>query len=155
MNSTSHLGIQNATIKVTLMGEFSCVTIEPITFAAKSAAELVAYLAIHKNRWVPRDEIADAIWPYTDIKVARTNLRKAAQRVRESFGTVDVLLKHADNLAINRQVLASDLDHAEVLHRQYAFAPHLPESVEKLLEEWKILDKPLLKGWDSESLTLS
>ena len=150
MNSTSHLGIQNATIKVTLMGEFSCVTIEPISFAAKSAAELVAYLAIHKNRWVPRDEIADAIWPYTDIKVARTNLRKAAQRVRESFGTVDVLLKHADNLAINRQVLASDLDHAEVLHRQYAFAPHLPESVEKLLEEWKILDKPLLKGWDSE-----
>ncbi len=150
MNSTPHLGIHSPPIHVTLMGEFSCITKETVSFSAKSAAELVAYLAIHKNRWVPRDEIADAIWPYADIKVARTNLRKAAQRVRESFGRVDVLLKHADNLAINRQALSSDLDLAEVLHRQYAFAPHLPESVEKLLEEWKILDKTLLTGWDNE-----
>ena len=150
MKSASHLGIQNPTVHLTLMGEFACKAKEPISFAAKSAAELVAYLSINKNRWVPRYEIADAIWPYTDIKVARTNLRKAAQRVRESFGGVDVLLKHADNLAINRQVLASDLDDAESYHRQYAFAPHLPESVEKLLEEWKILDRVLLDGWDNE-----
>ena len=144
------LGIQNPTFHIHLMGGFSCVASEPVSFAARSAAELVAYLMIHKNRWVPREEIADVFWPYTDSKVARANLRKAAQRVRESFGSVDVLLKHADTLSINRQLILSDLDEAESLHRQYAFAPHIPESIDRLWDEWKVLDQPLLEGWDSD-----
>ena len=150
MVSPLHLEIQNQPVQVKLMGEFSCSTDQPVQFSARSAAELVAYLAIHKNRWVPRDELAEAFWGSAEPKIARTNLRKAIQRVRESFGTVDVLLKHADSLAINRQVLVSDLDRAEVLHRHYSFAPQLPESIEKLLAEWKILDQNLLEGWMSE-----
>ena len=143
-------GLKEASIQLNLMGEFSCQSESPVSFAARSAAEVVAYLAIHKNRWVPREEIAECIWPDTDPKLARTNLRKATQRVRESLAPYDVLLKYSDNLAINRQLITSDLDRAENLHRQYAFAPHLPESVEKLWEEWQILDQVLLEGWDSE-----
>ena len=132
------------------MGEFSCSTTVPVLFAAKSAAEVVSYLALNRNRWVPREELAEAIWPMNDPKVARTNLRKAVQRVRESLGPQHVLLKHGDNLAIDGHLLVSDLDRAEVLHRQYAFAPHLPESIDKLFDEWRILDQPLLDGWESE-----
>ncbi|MBI1332301.1 MAG: tetratricopeptide repeat protein [Armatimonadetes bacterium] len=132
------------------MGEFSCASESPVSFAARSAAEVVAYLAIHRNRWVPREELAETIWPGTDQKVARTNLRKATQRVRESLSPHDVLLKYSENLAINRQLVESDLDRAEALHRQYAFAPHLTESVEKLWAEWQILDHTLLDGWDND-----
>lgn len=143
-------GAKDATIKLSLMGEFSCTSDAHVSFAARSAAEVVAYLALHKNRWVPREEIAECIWPSTDPKIARTNLRKATQRVRESLAPYDVLLKYSENLAINRQLVLSDLDQAENLHRQYAFAPHLPESVDKLWDEWRILDQVLLEGWDSE-----
>lgn len=150
MVSTSVTGKQGTTIQLNLMGEFSCHCDTVISFPARSAAEVIAYLTIHRNRWVSRDELAENIWPGTDLKVARTNLRKATQRVRDSLSPHDVLLKYADNLAINRQLVSSDLDMAENLHRQYAFAPHLPESVDKLYEEWKILDGELMVGWDND-----
>ncbi len=137
-------------VRLRLLGEFSCESDSSISFAARSAAEALAYLAIHRNRWVPREELADALWPATDLKVGRTNLRKATQRVRESLQPHEVLLKYAENLTIDRQIISTDLDDAEQLHRQYAFAPHLPESVEKLYEEWKLLDQPLLDGWDND-----
>jgi DNA-binding SARP family transcriptional activator len=150
MVSPSHLGVQNQPVQLKLMGEFSCATDKSITFSARSAAEVVAYLAIHKSRWVPREEIAEAIWPFTDPKVARTNLRKALQRVRESFGIDDLILKHGENIALNSHQISSDLDEARVLHRQYVFAPHLSESIDLLLEEWRILAQSLLEGWDAE-----
>ena len=150
MVSLSIDGKKDSEIHLQLMGEFSCQSTNPVSFPARSAAEVVAYLAIHKNRWVPREELAETIWPGTDPKIARTNLRKATQRVRESLAPFDILLKYSDNLAINRQIITTDIDHAEILHRQYAFAPHLPESVDKLWEEWKILNQPLLEGWESE-----
>lgn len=143
-------GTKNPLVSICLMGEFSCIVGQPVGFAARSAAELVAYLAINKNRWVPRDEIAEALWPYTEPKIARTNLRKAAQRVRESFGSVNVLVKSGNNLAIDQQLVQTDLEQAEALHRQYSFAPHLPESIESLKAEWKILDQPLLDNWDND-----
>lgn len=77
-------------------------------------------------------------------------MRKATQRLRESLAPHEVLLKSGDNLTIDRKLVSCDLDVAEQYHRQYAFAPHLPESVQKLFEEWKIIDQPLLDGWDSD-----
>lgn len=141
---------QEAAIQISLMGEFACLSHEQVSFPARSAAEVVAYLSIHKSRWVSRDELAEAIWPGTDPKVGRTNLRKAVQRVRETLGEHELLLKQGDTLAINREIVSIDLDAAEALHRHYAFAPHLPESVDKLYDEWQILDHQLLEGWDND-----
>ena len=150
MVSSSHLGIQVQPIQLKLMGEFACSTDQPVSFSARSAAEVVAFLAINKSRWVHREEIAEAIWPLTDPKVARTNLRKALQRVRESFGLDEVILKYGEMIAINSHQVTSDIDRAQALHRKYAFAPQLTESIDLLIEEWKILDQTFLDGWDAE-----
>ncbi len=141
---------QNQPFLVHVMGQFSCAGQTELSFAARSAATLIAYLVIHRNRWVTRQELVDQFWPGTEPSIGRANLRKAVQRARASFATPDVVLSDSDKISINRELVLSDLDRTDSLHRHYAFAPHLPESINYLLDEWKVLDRPLLENWDDD-----
>ena len=63
---------------VALLGRFQIivkgVSVDlSVTVRTQSA---VAYLAIHRDRWVSRHELAQILWPETDEDQARANLRK-------------------------------------------------------------------------------
>lgn len=52
----------------------------PLTVRTQSA---VAYLAIHRDRWVSRHELAQILWPETYEDQARANLRKLLHQLRQ------------------------------------------------------------------------
>jgi DNA-binding SARP family transcriptional activator len=52
------------------------------TFPSRSAAALLAYLAVQKDRFVPREVLADRFWPDLDETRARKALRTALYGVR-------------------------------------------------------------------------
>ena len=70
---------------VALLGRFQIivkgVSVDlSVTVRTQSA---VAYLAIHRDRWVSRHELAQILWPETDEDQARANLRKLLHQLRQ------------------------------------------------------------------------
>jgi DNA-binding SARP family transcriptional activator/predicted ATPase len=109
-----------------------CAPGRETAFTAERPFQLLAYLAI-KGRWVPRDELADLLYPGRGLESARSNLRKVLMLARrvEGAGTIELngdLLRwrpdcdlqrfeqacdagrHADALALYRGPLLHGLD---------------------------------------------
>ncbi len=122
----------------------------PVSFEAKSAAAVVALLTLAKGRPLSRDSIASTLWPGQDESGARTNLRKALQRVHKATQDENPFLTDGDHLRFDRDRVETDLEHAERLHRTFLLAARQPEGIQALSEEWALRRKPLLEGWDAE-----
>lgn len=54
-------------------------------FRSKSAAAVLAYIAVHDSRPVTRDELADAVWPESGQEESRQNLRTALSSLRRQL----------------------------------------------------------------------
>lgn len=46
--------------------------------------QLLTYLIVHRNRFVPRDELLEAVWP--DVTVTRASLTQAVSELRQALG---------------------------------------------------------------------
>lgn len=121
-----------------------------VAFEARTAAAVVAIVALAKGRAVPRDAVAAALWPDHDEAGARTNLRKALHRVRKAVPGVDLLLVEGDGLRLDASLVQSDLDRADRLHRTYLLAARQSEGMEALADEWQMRRRPLLEGWEAD-----
>lgn len=54
-------------------------------FRSRSAAAVLAYLALHVDRAVSRDELCEAIWPDHDPELSRSSLRTAVFSLRKQL----------------------------------------------------------------------
>jgi DNA-binding SARP family transcriptional activator len=50
----------------------------------RKARALLAYLAMHNGERVPRERLADLLWPYQDTEQARHSLRNCLLEVRKA-----------------------------------------------------------------------
>ena len=133
-------------VHLSLLGPFAATGPEgSVAFEARSAAAVVARVALGRGRPVPRDAVAEALWPDHDLVAARTNLRKALQRVRKA---APGLLAEDDGLRLADA--ETDIDQADRLHRTYLLATRQPEGTEALAREWEIRKKTLLEGWTDD-----
>ena len=121
----------------------------PVAFEAKSAAAVVALVALAKGRPLSRDSIAATLWPEQEESSARTNLRKALQRVHKATKEENPFLTDGDQLRFDPERVETDLDHAERLHRVFLLAARQPEGIEALSEEWTLRRKTLLESWEA------
>ncbi len=136
-------------VRISLLGHFAAATDEgPIVFEARSAAALVAFVALARDRSVSRDAVAAALWPGHEGVSARTNLRKAIQRVRKATPGREFLVADGEELFLRD--VETDLDRADRLHRTFLLATRQPEGTASLAQEWEIRSKTLLAGWDDE-----
>gem|GEM_PF-4297580 len=124
----------------------------PVLFEARSAAAVVAYLALARGRTVQRDAVAAALWPEHEAVSARTNFRKALQRVRKALPGNAPLFLEGEGMRLDPKGVETDLDRADRLHRIYLLAARQSEGVAALAEEWSLRRRPLLDGWEGEWL---
>jgi predicted ATPase/DNA-binding SARP family transcriptional activator len=93
-------------------------------FDARSAEALLVYLAL-QGRTVPRDVLADLLWPEHDAERSRANLRSAVYRLRRllpehlhadrrAIGLVGAL--EVDALEFERRLLARDVAGAAAIY---------------------------------------
>lgn len=62
---------------------------EAVPLSSQKAAELLAYLWLHRDRLQARTQLAGLLWPETDEKRARQSLRTALHRLRQELETDD------------------------------------------------------------------
>jgi len=65
---------------------------DALEFGPQRVSELLAYLAVHRDRPTPRAHLAYVLWPESDEAQARTNLRKALHQLRRSLPEAEQLL---------------------------------------------------------------
>lgn len=123
---------------------------QPVAFEARSAAYALARVALARGRPVARERVASTLWPDADEVTARTNLRKALQRVRKATPSAEVLVAEGDALRLNVEAVETDLDLADRLHRTFLLAARQPEGMAALVEEWKLRRRTLLEGWEGD-----
>lgn len=138
-------------VRIDVMGTFAAATPEgPLAFETRSAAGVLAYAALARGRPVSRNDLAAALWPERDPTVARANLRKAVQRVRQALPDPEAFLTPGSDLILDPTKVETDLDRADRLHRTFVLASRQPDGIAALAEEWNIRRRPLLEGWDDD-----
>lgn len=136
-------------VTIDVLGPFSVATdAGAVAFEARSAAALVAFVALGRGRPLSRDAVSAALWPDHDPVSARTNLRKALQRVRKASPDHEIIAADGDALALVGAEI--DLDRAERLHRTFLLATRQPEGTAALAQEWALRSRTLLEGWDDD-----
>ena len=136
-------------VRIDVMGPFAAASSEgAVAFETRSASAVLAYAALARGRPVSRNDVAAALWPSREPSVARANLRKAVQRVRQAFPEVEPLVASGGDLILDPERVETDLDHADRLHRTSVLASRQPEGTTALVAEWAIRRRTLLEGWD-------
>lgn len=137
-------------VRIDVYGPFAAKDDEgSVGFGARSAGGVVAYLALARSRRASRDALAAAIWPDQDGPVARTNLRKAVQRIRQALPE-GALGADGDDLFLASAKVETDVEIADRLHRTFLLAARQPEGTAALAQEWEIRRHTLLEGWDDD-----
>ncbi len=101
------------TLRITLLGPMTVrLSAEtPVRVTSKRNALLLGLLAVRPGEQVPRDDLAAAIWPDTDLQTSRRNLRQLVFLLRQfldAFGE-DRLVVLEDSLAIKSDAVCTDL----------------------------------------------
>ena len=78
-------------LEVQLLGRFS-VTCDgrPLAIPARPAQLLLAYLLLNAGAPLPREALADTLWPDSSAGNARANLRHAQWQLRAALGHVSI-----------------------------------------------------------------
>src|ERR1700741_1578433 len=97
-------------LKIGLLGRFRLSGDEDSRLPKKAEA-LLAYLAMHQGRSVPRDQLADLLWGDSKSEQARHSLRQALAAIRRALNAevrdlidtpgADVLLPTSDKVAVD------------------------------------------------------
>jgi predicted ATPase/DNA-binding SARP family transcriptional activator len=134
------------TLRIQLFGPFRVERAgQPIAFARRKTAALLAYLALHPGEQ-PREQIAARFWGDAAEEDARRSLRVALADLRKALGDA-ALLGDRDTLALNPAV-AAEIDaqrFARLLGKPYAAATadllaglalYRGDLLESLYDEW-------------------
>src|SRR5688572_17224193 len=83
-------------------------------FRTQKTAALLAYLAYHRGRSHPREELCELLWPDEDPDAARHNLRQALSSLRRQLEPPGVeagavLLADRRNAGLNPAAVTTDV----------------------------------------------
>ena len=134
----------------------------PVTgFAADAARALLAYLALHTERPVPRDTLAGLLWPEWPNTDALRNLRTALYRLRDAIGDRDAdppyldITRHTLQLSpdagVQIDALAFSSTIAAVRAHSHASLTGCPACQERLTEAVRLYRGDLLDGFALDS----
>jgi DNA-binding SARP family transcriptional activator len=85
-----------------------------LRFGLKKQLALLCYLAAEGGRWHDRRELAELLWPRSDERHARTDLRSVLSRLRQSLGDeARLLLKDGDLLGVEPTQVELDTEALE------------------------------------------
>src|SRR5439155_23312711 len=83
-------------------------------FETRKAASLLAYLACRRGRAVPRETLAEMLWPDEDVDATRDRLRQALAAIRRAIEPVGVergsiLLADRSDITLDAQKVVTDV----------------------------------------------
>lgn len=100
----------------------------PVTgrvIAGRKVKTLLAILVLRRGGELPRDQLAEALWPESDPRTARKNLSSAWARLSRALavdGSCPYLLSDDHSCRIDSRLLESDVTRFEVLCRKLLFS---------------------------------
>jgi DNA-binding SARP family transcriptional activator len=137
-------------VRIQVLGPFRVVddSNAVLAFRTRSAASILAYLAIRKGGPISRHEMSETLWPDQYSHAARTALRTALYRARTALGGCDPIVSEGDTLQMDSRLATTDLMEVDDYQRTYALSPEQGEGLEALEMEWTLRRRELLQGWD-------
>lgn len=136
--------------RIELLGVFQFIGHgkEPAKFRTNRAAEIIARVALEKNRTIERETLACELWPDADQVARNRSLRSALTYARNAAGT-EHIITFDSTVQLSSSVLI-DLEEMERQERMAIATAGTDDQLYQLLllDGW--LKKPLLLGWNSE-----
>lgn len=101
-----------AVLSLRLLGDFEAHTAsgERIPLPGRKAAALLAYLALHADRPVSRDRLAQVLWGSKDHAAARANLRQTLTALRKALPEECLTAFSVDGETLTAHGAALDVD---------------------------------------------
>jgi predicted ATPase len=125
-------------------------------FRSQRVAALLAYLALRLGRDVPREELAEALWPEEDPKVTANRLRVALTSLRHQIEPPGVTpgsvldASRAGYLRLRRETLWCDVDALEAARKRGALDEAARLATGLLLpgffDEWILVERERLQA---------
>lgn len=136
-------------LQLRLFGEFEIVgpERESLALPTRRSCELLARLALEGGRSLDKNRAASEIWPFVPTDSAKQSLRKALSFIKGSLGST--ILSSSSGLRLAPGI-ESDISKAKsALYRAKLSSAREEEALE-LAVVTRILERPLLEGWESE-----
>jgi DNA-binding SARP family transcriptional activator len=148
-----------STLKIYLFGKFCVRRDEQVLdgFDARKVQELFCYLLLHRDHSLPRETLANLLWPDTTTAQSKKSLRQVLWQLQSALGSQNervnerVLLVEPDWVQLNTEANLW-LDVA-VFERAFNLVQKTPgqeldDSKAQLLEDTvQLYQGPLLEGW--------
>src|SRR5690348_14332884 len=123
---TEAASVANETLKLSLLGPFAAfIGPHPVTALPKKAQALLAYLAMHAGRPIPREQLAVMLWADSGNEQARRSLRECLVALRSGLGSIaaDRLTTEGASVCFSEsQDIVTDVRQFEVLSRSTSLA---------------------------------
>lgn len=123
-------------------------------FRTRRVAMLLAYLALHRDRFHSRDEVAELLWPDTDDpEASRRNLRQALYSLRKAFEPPSmpagsVIEVKQSLIRVSSEIVTTDISEMEDLVDKAREAQNDQERFEHLKQALALYRGDLLPGFD-------
>ena len=131
--------------QLSLLGGFRLFCGDTALALSPSAQRLVAYVALHRNRAVPRGVLAERLWAETDPQRAASSLRSALWRLPRP-GRVPLMVTDGTCVQLAAHVVV-DLWGAERRARDLAGGQVRPDQHDDTAELYDALRADLLPQW--------
>ena len=106
------------------------VPVEYSSFKRQNTRALLVLLAVNQGREVPRDAIAEAMWPRSSSRVAQKNFYTVWAHLRRALslsdGTCPYLVRHQYGCSLDARFVQSDVERLDEICRELLFsAPNI------------------------------
>ncbi len=120
-------------------------------FRTQKTGELLAFLALHRQRSLPREEVAGIVWPDSDVEAGRASLRTALASLRQQLeppGAVANSVVVADRVSVrlNPDALTTDVAEFEAACQVADSASVHEQRLQAGLEAIRVYGGDLLPG---------
>jgi tetratricopeptide (TPR) repeat protein len=134
------VSVSNPSWSVHLIGKFEVKRPDGslVRFPTRKAEALVALLALHPDRAVPRIDLAEGLWAESDRANQLTNLRQALHLARSAFGNQEAIESDRSGCRLKLPNLVCDA--IEVLEGRAEVPKEslLPAMTETVFNDWRV-----------------
>lgn len=121
-------------------------------FRTRRVGLLLAYLAYYRERAIPRDELADLLWPEFEAELARRNLRQALSSLRHHLEPPRIprgaiLISKQGRVSLNPELLTTDVGEFCELVRSAGASSSASQKIRKLERAVSLYRGDFLPGY--------
>lgn len=134
--------------RVKFFGAFEVVVDgEPVQFSTRPTESLFAFLTARHGKSIPRNAVAEAVWPEVESEKATNRLRTALVHIKQALAPWTPIEADRQNVSVSLKDGDSDLLQAERLYRRSRIAQNVDEERETLQKLLTIVGEDLLADW--------